>query len=655
MLRIPLACLRASLLLTAAGCGVNLHALAGGGGGYSGGGGFSGGGSGGFSGGGGGFSGGYSGGYSSGGGSGGDAPGWLIIAIVVIVIVIKIASAASRTQRRRVVQRGRRARHLNRSAAIAQRLREVDPAFDLEAFGRRAREGFLKAQRAWSAQDLTSIRPFISDGIAARWGVQLAEQQRLDVRDQVEHVTIDEVELVALHRGDGVEVLDVFITGTAVDRKLRRSTGKALGPGLNLPAQFAEYWSFLRRSGSPSLSGKPGLIEGRCPNCGAPVAANQHAKCAHCGIALRSGEHDWVLAEITQPSEWVDEPERRVAGREDFRDRDPGFSIQALEDRASVLFYRWRAAESWGDAQRLRGFATDDCIAWAAGEIGDTINRAGVRHWIGEVAVGSVRTEAVQHGDRRDRALVEVRWSGLRSSDAHGELQRGHPTPPRRSYLLLERPADATSDVDAVLSGGHCPSCGAPDEDLADGTCRACGQVQADGGAWLLAEVHPWSAREVAELKRSVGAPRPSAASILSGAQDEAGTDGTALVAWVAAMALADGRVDERETVLLREVCAQCGVAPQQLPSLLEEAKDRGHSELPQPVDVAAAGRWFEQLVDLAAADGVVDAAEKRLLVRVGRHAGHEPSEVRRRIRGAERDALRAARADLRAATGTRF
>ena len=636
-----------------------LPALAGGGGGYSGGGGGFSGGGGGFSGGGGGFSGG-GGGFTFGGGGAhvsGDTPGWLVIGIVVVIIAIKVIAQSSRSHRRSVVRRGHRAPRVDRSAGIAARLREADPGFDPESFQRRVREAFVKAQRAWSQQVLDPIRPFISDGIAARWGLQLAEQQRLDLRDEVAHIHVHEAELVELQRGDGFEVVTVFIRGDAVDVKLRRSTGARLAHAITTPQDFAEYWSFLRRVGASSRGDRPGLIEGRCPNCAAPVAHNQHARCAYCQVVLRSGEHDWVLAEITQPSEWREDAADRVVGRDAFREADPGFSVQALEDRASVLFYRWRAAVSWGEAQRLTGAATGDCIAWTADDIAGRVDRSGRRHWIGEVAVGSVRVEAVQHGAQQDRALVEVRWSGLRTSAARGEErpQRGAPIPPRRSYLLLVRPATATSAIEAVLAGSHCPACGAPDTEIGDGICRACGQVQSEAGAWLLDAVHPWSDPAVTQLKRSLGETGPSAASILSHQAAEPAIDGTALVAWVTAMALADGRLDDEETVLLRAVCDQCGVPRDQLPSLLEEARHRDDSELPRPGDVAEARRWFDQLVALAAADGVVDARERRLLVAIGRHAGHESAEVRRRIRHAEREQLRSARTALRTHQGTRF
>ena len=37
-----------------------------------------------------------------------------------------------------------------------------------------------------------------------------------------------------------------------------------------------------------------------CPNCGAPLAGGETIKCRYCGALVCSGEHDWVLAEITQ-------------------------------------------------------------------------------------------------------------------------------------------------------------------------------------------------------------------------------------------------------------------------------------------------------------------------------------------------------------------
>ena len=642
---------RISLLMGLAAAMTHLPALAGGGGGYSGGGG-------GFSGGGGGFSGGgwSSGSGFSGSGGGGsiDAPGWLIVVIIIIVIIFKLATAGQESRQRSTYRRANHVRAIDRTASVERQLREHDASFELNGFQRRVREAFTKCQRAWCAQDLDTVRPFISDGIHARWSTQLAEQKRIGVRDQVEDLTISGVHLVELDRGGQFEALAVRIWGRVVDTKRRLSdNGRISGASSSQP--FEEYWSFIRRVGTVT-SGKPGLIEGSCPNCGAPVAHSQHARCQHCQAILRSGEHDWVLAEITQPSEWTGDAARSAKGREAFIADDPGFSLQAMEDRASVLFYRLRAAESWADAARLEGFATETCIATMRGVIDKQVDRNGVRYWIGEAAVGAVRTVAVQHGDDKDRALVEVRWSGVRcfekqGGEQGGTVKRGLPTPPRRLYLLLERPAAATSDVDTVLSSAHCPSCGAPDTDLAEGRCGSCGTAVAEGGAWLLAEVHEWAAPEVKEWRRKLGTSlQPDRGSAL--AQDLADLGGAdsraALLAWAVAMAAADGKVTPEEEGMLEGMADMCGVPRGNLPALIESAGKTGDLQLPMPKDRSEAIRWLDQLIVAAVADGSVNHDERMLIHRIGRAAGMDPVELKQRVTQALKQHLADARATIR-------
>ena len=97
----------------------------------------------------------------------------------------------------------------------------------------------------------------------------------------------------------------------------------------------------------------------RCPNCGAEVEINQTAKCTSCDSLLRSGQHDWVLCEITQACEWKVAEEREIPGVAAYReDHDPGFNFQHLEDRASVVFWRRAMADRTGDAASLAKMAT---------------------------------------------------------------------------------------------------------------------------------------------------------------------------------------------------------------------------------------------------------------------------------------------------------
>src|SRR5207244_13467431 len=116
--------------------------------------------------------------------------------------------------------------------------------------------------------------------------------------------------------------------------------------------------SFLRRRGVTSKGpDERGLLEGNCPNCGAAVEINQNANCAHCGALLRSGQYDWVLAEIVQESEWTADRRTDLASVAALVARDPDFNLQDLEDRASVMFWRWQAAERTAKVDFIRKIA----------------------------------------------------------------------------------------------------------------------------------------------------------------------------------------------------------------------------------------------------------------------------------------------------------
>ena len=72
---------------------------------------------------------------------------------------------------------------------------------------------------------------------------------------------------------------------------MRLDTGKRI-PGSKLPRDsFTEMWSFLRRRGAKTPSGE-GRIEGKCPNCGAPLSMEQSARCGTCECLARSGQFD---------------------------------------------------------------------------------------------------------------------------------------------------------------------------------------------------------------------------------------------------------------------------------------------------------------------------------------------------------------------------
>ena len=249
------------------------------------------------------------------------------------------------------------------------------------------------------------MRPFVSDGIFERFTLQIAEQKDFNYRNQVDRVQVAEVRLVQVA---GDSIFDLLTVGIR-DPGRRLSRGPRYGQAAGRrheSDEFVEYWTFLRRRGV-TTGDKPGLVEGQCPNCGAQIELNESARCATCGSLVRSGNFDWVLVEITQSAEWNDDAPSEPPGVAAYRaQRNPGLSVEHLEDRTSVIFWRKAMADRLGDVRPTRengpdAFCADYPRRWGP-------DKALRRYW-GDAAVGSVETLGILPGEAQDRALVEVR------------------------------------------------------------------------------------------------------------------------------------------------------------------------------------------------------------------------------------------------------
>lgn len=610
-----------SLLLTPA----PSHARAGGGHGYSGGGshggggGFGGGGGGGF--GGGGWSYHSSGGGGRGGGTvdGSDLVFWAVVIAVVIIAVILQGRQYQDGRRTAVIREGSAMEDTaNDSEAVAAMWRS-DPTFDRDAFLRRVRVAFDKIQAAWSVQDLTTVRAFLSDGVYERFNLQFLEQKALGFRNQVDHVQVHAMTLAQADAEGPFDTLAVRVTAQARDFDVSLADGSKL-PGTDRDEPFVEIWSFLRRRGAKTDSSKPGLIEGNCPNCGGGIDINQSATCKYCGALLRSGQYDWVLAEITQESEWRSDRPAALPGVAAVRKRDADFNVQELEDLASVCFWRKATADRTRDPRPLAKVSDPAFPDDYAKRLMPHAGPDGVYAYVGQCAVGSVRTLGVITDDAEaERALIEVRWSGTRYV-ARPDVtpQKTGPDVLTRSLLVLTRSTSATTRADLALSSAHCPHCGAPLSLATASTCEFCGMTLNDPrNGWVLSDV-----------QSMISPPAQSLVARLTTGDDGAarGTvpvdaPATDLLAWLVKTAMADGVTTYAERTQLESVAAKYGIPSAQLDRMLSAA---AHNQLDaaEPRDADEARRWLDAMVGMAAADGRLDPAERALLSTAGAKIG---------------------------------
>ncbi|MEK6248802.1 MAG: hypothetical protein N2C12_11525, partial [Planctomycetales bacterium] len=465
-------------------------------------------------------------------------------------------------------------------------------------------------------------------------------------------IQIRRSELAEATSANVFDTLTVQVTASAIDYRVSIDTGKYLS-GSRSPDDFTEFWSFVRRKGVQTNTDKAGLIEGYCPNCGDSIRLNQVEKCGSCEALLRSGEHDWVLTEITQACEWrprsIQEQETACSYR---NSSDPGFNIQHLEDRASVVFWRKAMADRLADIKPLMKVATDEFCQGLGTQFAKYATGS-QREYCGGCAVGSVNLMGIVEEEQCDFPLVEIRWA----ANAHainsdgGVRDLGRWRRYRSLYVLMRRKGVQTN-IQRTIDSAHCPGCGAPESDLASHACEFCEAVLNNGRHdWVLCECHStgsqpareWLAKLETTVHEATSTEIPSAANTAA-AKRQAMVSHADVLAWMVNVFAADKTIEDRERKAIQQLAQKQHMPEPVVEGLLKSALD-GELDAPSPPDLRTGRVWMEELADVALLDGKVDSSERQTLLQLGKQIGLSKAEVNLLINKRRADRYRKAKA----------
>ena len=594
--------------------------------------------------------GGGSGGGSGGGGSGGGGDGgafliWLciehpVIGIPLVIVIVVVAFYGGNSAREGHVSRTIR-REVGRQKQNAKedalgRLQSRDPEFTADHFLQRVSSGFVKIQDAWSRQDLSPARAFISDGISERFSLQIEMQQAEGYRNLMEDVSVLGSEIVAVYADEHFDTIHVRISATAVDYNVAVDSERRVS-GSKSSESFTEYWSFHRRHGAKTVA-RPGSIEGNCPSCAAPLKIVDRAKCENCGSTVNSGEHDWVLAEITQAQEWrLPAAERPAPGLRELKQADPAFSVQHVEDRTSVMFYRLKAASFFNNIGQATPILSEKSDGIPA------LERLPAEEFWKDPAVGKVEVLDVQAGGEgeMDRVRVMVRWSGTRLKGKPG--QRSRVVRPQAIYThvyVLARAHGVRSDASQTFSSSSCGNCGGPIAVSKEKSCQFCGTSLVDGRHdWVLDDIRPVThdmaysqQTESAELAFFDGSPgRITVAKQENGDIPILRGDAELSLAVLSRVVLADGELHPKERKALKRLGKRWGLTSTQMQAAFETAA-ADNIDLPVPNNPLESAGYLRQLIRISLSDGRINSQEKRLLIDYGKRMDYSPADVRHAI-----------------------
>jgi len=601
------------------------------------------------------------GGGSGGGGGGGDGDLfffliWLcfkypFIGIPLLIGFVALSVFGGKSAREghvsRTIRRGAALQKVNVQQKSLNSLRSRDPDFDEEQFLSRAGAAFVKIQDAWSNQDLSPARPFISDGIQQRFALQIDMQQAEGYRNLMEEVRVHDSEIVAIYSDDHFDTIHVRIPASAVDYNVDAKTGRRVS-GSKTAESFTEYWSFHRRHGAKTVA-RPGGIEGNCPSCAAPLKMADNTKCENCGSTVNSGEHDWVLAEITQAQEWrLPDSDRRVPGLANLKKTDPAFSVQHVEDRTSVMFYRLKAASFFNSTDYVTPI-----LAETAGGI-PGLERVPADEYWKDPAIGKVEVLDVEQGKpgERDRVRVMVRWSGTRVSGKPGKRS----SVVRRQAIythvyVLAREHGVKSLASETFASSSCGGCGAPIAVSKEKACGFCGTSLVDGQHdWVLDDISPFTHDMAFRPQQSQQPPADRALQSAAAGNGDAfdapfiSGDAELSLAVLSRIVWADGEAHKKERKALSRLGKRWGLTQQQMQEAFESARD-GNVELPIPDTREESNVYMKQLIHVSLADGRLSSEEQRLLYDYGQRMDYTKSEVRHAIAREKRELYQEARA----------
>jgi hypothetical protein len=515
-----------------------------------------------------------------------------------------------------------------------QALQRKDPRFELETVLDKVRKLFPALQEAWFRRELTPVRPFLSDATYQRFNVQLQLMAAQGVRDAIADLRLLGVQLVGLEQSEWYDSLHVSVRAELRDTDVpaSHSDEQALAAARRAPSEsFTEVWTFVRKPGAQTRIGQD-LFQGKCPNCGAPYKGGATNVCEYCGAVVNSGNYDWTLSEITQGIEF-NRHAAHVPGLREARQADPALNLEILEDRASLLFWKWIDAQSRGEPKRMAQVASPELVSQLGAEL-ESLRAQGRRRVILECAVGAVTTRALDMDlEGYDQAHVELRWSARMGLVAEGQRPARTPPVPQRWVFTLRRKHGAKTNTANGMATDRCPRCNAPLTSSGASACEYCGTQLGTGEQdWVLVSTQlfeAWDAR--ARQRRPSGAllqasarpvsPEELPAGPVTGPETDTAMDAQErerMLYMMAAIAAADGEVDAGERKLLK-LCATRWNVPWQNVEMALNAGPQLFSRL-IPRGSPEASVFMRHLVEMALVDGRVDRKERRMLEAAAAH-----------------------------------
>lgn len=137
-----------------------------------------------------------------------------------------------------------------KSKILLEKLGKSDPIWNPETLDRHVRNSFYKIQKAWSDDNLSSVRHLLSDRVYDDFSSQLEKNRKGNVRNELSKIKIIKAYPVSVYDriGEENDCVRYYIKASMLDIDVDVITRQVLSE-IRKPTKFAEYWCFRKKDG----------------------------------------------------------------------------------------------------------------------------------------------------------------------------------------------------------------------------------------------------------------------------------------------------------------------------------------------------------------------------------------------------------------------
>lgn len=134
---------------------------------------------------------------------------------------------------------------------LLEGLRSSEKYWDPGFIAMRVNEVFFKVQEAWTRNDQSIARDYVSDALYAKHKLQTDQMERDNRRNVLERINLIESRVVEVadYADDARDRLWVYIKGSMIDYMQDTQTKANVSGNTVIPEKFTELWKFIRANG----------------------------------------------------------------------------------------------------------------------------------------------------------------------------------------------------------------------------------------------------------------------------------------------------------------------------------------------------------------------------------------------------------------------